>query len=185
MMYSVKAYLSVNNLRSRNFSFSLYVYILNPEEASMKKVWNLLFFVFVILCLFLLKPRQDVIFGAVSESQYIRLFEEGRDFQFSLEENSTYTGTYALSSDTITLYYKQKVDLSTNQIIPLLREDIIALPVKLYIDKNSSEIRSADKRIFTAEVYIDLRKDVYKSYADRPGILNTARAKISDLKTGP
>lgn len=151
----------------------------------MKKVWNFLFFVFVILCLFLLKPRQDIIFGAVSESQYIRLFEEGRDFQFSLEENNTYTGTYALSRDTITLFYKQMVDPSTNQRTPLLREDIMALPVKLYIDKNSSEIRSADKRIFSAEVYIDLRQGGYKSYPERPGILNTARAKISDLKTGP
>lgn len=151
----------------------------------MKKVWNFLFFVFVILCLFLLKPRQDIIFGAVSESQFIRLFEEGREFRFSLEEKYAYTGTYVISRDTITLFYKQMVDLSTNQRNPLLKEDIMALPTKLYIDKNTSEIRSADKRRFSAEVYLDLRQDLYKSAPDRPGILNTARAKISDFHTGP
>jgi hypothetical protein len=151
----------------------------------MKKVWNFLFFAFIVLCLLLLKPRQDVIFGAVSESQYIRLFEEGSDFQFSLEENNAYTGTYILSRDTITLFYEQWVDLSTNQRHPLLKEDLKALPQKLYIDKYASEIRSADKRIFSAAVYIDLRQGLYKSSADRPGILNTAPAKISDLKTGP
>lgn len=151
----------------------------------MKKAWNFLFFVFVILCLFLLKPRQDIIFGAVSESQYIRLFEEGRDFQFSLEENNAYTGTYVISKDTITLFYKQMVDLSTNQRNPLLKEDIMALPTKLYIDKNTSEIRSTDKRRFSAEVYLDLRQGLYKSSPDRPGLLNTAQAKMSDLKTGP
>ena len=151
----------------------------------MKKVWNFLFFAFIVLCLLLLKPRQDIIFGAVSESQYIRLFEEGSDFQFSLEENNAYTGTYVLSRDTITLYYKELVDLSTNQRNPLLLDDIKTLPRKLYIDKNASEIRSADKRIFSAAVYIDLRQGLYKSYPDRPGILNTAQPKISDLKTGP
>jgi hypothetical protein len=150
----------------------------------MNKVWNFLFFVFVISCLFLLKPRQDIIFGAVSESQYIRLFEEGKEFRFSIEENKAYTGTYILSMDTITLHYEQKVDLSKNHRDPLLKEDIMALPLKLYIDKDASEIRSADDRVFSAAVYIDLRQGLYKASPDRPGILTATQAKISDLKTG-
>lgn len=177
--------IAVDNLASRNCFPSVYIFKLDSEEAPMKKVWNILFFVFVIFCLFLLKPRQDIILGAVSESQYIRLFEDGKDFQFSIEENNTYTGTYILSRDTITLFYEQIVHLSTNQRNPLLKEDIMALPRKLYIHKNATEIKSADERLFSAEVYIDLRQGLYKSFPDRPGILSTAQTKISDLKTGP
>ncbi len=53
----------------------------------MKSIGKILLFVFFILCMFLLKPRQDVVFEAVDISQYIRLFEEDRDFVLCIGEN--------------------------------------------------------------------------------------------------
>jgi len=40
----------------------------------MKSIGKILFFVFFILCMFLLKPRQDVVFEAIDMSQYIYEF---------------------------------------------------------------------------------------------------------------
>lgn len=142
----------------------------------MKKVWNILFFTFFVTCMFLLKPRQDVVFAAINESQFIRLFEEGKDFQLCIEENDTYTGTYTLSNDTLTLYYEKGMDFT---------EEFKALPEKLYIDKSASRIKSANNNSFTAEVYIDLRQNLYKSDPHRPGIMNSHQTKISDLKAHP
>ncbi len=151
----------------------------------MKKVWNILFFAFFVSCMFLLKPRQDIVFAAINESQFIRLFEEGKDFQLCIKENTTYTGTYTLSNDTLTLFYEEQIDSNKNHSTPPLTDEFKALPVKLYIDKSTSEIISADGISFAAEVYIDLRQDIYKSAPYRPGILNSQQAKISDLKTLP
>lgn len=166
---------SVNNLSSRNLLSVVYVFNFETEEAPMKKVWNILFFAFFVSCMFLLKPRQDVVFAAINESQFIRLFEEGKDFQLCIEENNTYTGTYTLSNDTLTLFYEEQIDFT---------DKFTALPVKLYIDKGASEIKSANNS-FAAEVYIDLRQNLYKSAPYSPGILNSQQAKISDLKTLP
>lgn len=176
---------SVNNLCSRNQNPFVYVFNFNIEEAPMKKVWNILFFVFFISCMFLLKPRQDIVFAAINESQFIRLFEEGKDFQLCIEENNTYTGTYTLSNDTLTLFYEEQIDFNKNRHNSQRTDEIKALPVKLYIDKGASEITSANGNSFAAEVYIDLRQNLYKSAPYRPGILKSQQAKISDFKARP
>ena len=135
--------------------------------------------------MFLLKPRQDIVFAAINESQFIRLFEEGKDFQLCIEENNTYTGTYTLSNDTITLFYEEQTEFNKNYRNPLLTNELKNLPVMLIIDESTSEIISADGKSFAAEVYIDLRQNLYKAAPYRPGILNSQQAKISDLKTRP
>lgn len=151
----------------------------------MRKVRNTLLFVFFIACLFLFKPRQDIIFAAISESQYIRLFEKGKDFQLCVEENNTYTGTYTLSNDTLTLHYEELTDLSSNHRNSSLADKIKSLPVKLFINKGASEIKSTDDKSFTAEVYLDLRHNLYKAVPNKPRILNGQQAKISEIQAHP
>ena len=118
----------------------------------MKRVWNILFFAFFISCLFLFKPRQDVVFTAINETQYIRLFEEGLDFELCVEENNIYTGTYALSKDTVFLMYRNTRQSAYTR----------PLPKKLYINKSTSNIKSTDDLSFSAEIHVDMRQKLHE-----------------------
>jgi len=115
----------------------------------MKKFWNTLLFTFLVLCLFLFKPRQDIVFAAIDETQHIRLFEEGKDFELCIEDDNTYTGTYLISIDTVFLSYRQ--GNSTAQI----------LPKKLFINNSALRINSPDGESFSAAIYLDMRQKSY------------------------
>jgi len=56
----------------------------------MNKLWYTLFFAFYILVLFMFKPRQDVVFAAINETQYIRLFENGNEFELCVKDENYY-----------------------------------------------------------------------------------------------
>ena len=149
----------------------------------MIKIWKILFYTFFVLCLFLFKPRQDIVFGAIDESQYIRLFEEGKDFVLCVDENNTFTGTYTISTDTVFLLYQEHMRLSTmnRNIRPSDYNKI--LPEKLYINKSASNITSTDGKSFSAEIYIDLRQ---KSHDGTPNIIDELNSqKAHFLAVGP
>lgn len=136
----------------------------------MKKIWNTLLFAFFIFCLFLFKPRQDTVFAAINETQHIRLYEEGNDFEFSVEDNSIYTGTYWISKDTVFLSYRDHRDLSTN-----------ILPKKLFINTSASNIQSAEGYSFSAEIYLDARQQSYNAAKNTVRKLNRREARIFAL----
>ena len=118
----------------------------------MKRIWNILFFAFFTFCLFLFKPRQDVVFTAIEKTQYIKLFETGQDFELCVEENNIFTGTYALSKDTVFLMYRNTRQSAYTR----------SLPKKLIINKSASNIKSTDDLSFSAEIYIDMRKKLHE-----------------------
>ena len=140
------------------------------KKALMKKIWNTLFFAFFILCLFLFKPRQDTVFAAINETQHIRLFEEGKDFELCVEDNNIYTGTYLISMDTVFLSYRNHMDLSTN-----------ILPSKLFINKDASNIKSTEGSSFSAEIYLDTRQKSYNASTNTVRKLNRREARILAL----
>jgi len=119
----------------------------------MKSVWNILLFAFFVFCLFLFKPREDIVFGAIDKSQYIRLFENGKDFELCIEDNNTFTGNYLISKDTVFLSYRDTLQADYKTI----------LPNKLFINKSASNIRSTDDNSFSAEIYLDIRQKIYSS----------------------
>ncbi len=123
----------------------------------MKNIGKILLFVFFLLCMFLLKPRQDVVFEAIDMSQYIRLFEEDRDFVLCIDANNTYTGTYTMFSDTVFLSYREQVESSMSLAGLSKPSGIRALPEKLFIDEGASLIESADGNLFSAEISLDMR----------------------------
>ena len=131
------------------------------ERAHMKRAWNILFFTFFTLCLFLFKPRQDVVFTAINETQYIRLFEEGQDFELCVDENYIFTGTYAISLDTVFLLYREPAESSTMNLDTRRPSYNKILPKKLYINKSASNIKSTDDLSFSAEIHIDMRQKLH------------------------
>ena len=108
--------------------------------------------------MFLLKPRQDVVFEAIDMSQYIRPFEEGRDFVLCIDERSTFTGTYTLKADTVFLSYRELAESTIAAGTPRLSDNHTNLPRKLYIDDDASMIESSDGQLFSAEISLDLRE---------------------------
>ena len=138
----------------------------------MKKIWNILFFAFFIFCLFLFKPREDIVFGAVDKSQYIRLFEKGKDFELCIENDNTFTGTYTLSKDTVFLSYREHMDLSTK-----------ILPRKLFINQSASNIKATDGKSFSAEIYLDMRQKSYNAIPHKVRVLNSQSAHISVVES--
>ena len=145
----------------------------------MKRVWNILFFVFFIVCLFLFKPREDVVFAAINKSQCIRLFENNKDFELCVEESLRYTGTYTISSDTVFLSYRERRDHSRNQPNTKQSDFIRTLPLKLLINRSTSNITSCDGKTFAAEVYLDLRQKSYPASPRDTWLLNHQNATIS------
>ena len=118
----------------------------------MKRIWNILFFAFFTFCLFLFKPRQDVVFTAIEKTQYIKLFETGQDFELCVEENNIFTGTYALSKDTVFLMYRNTRQSAYSR----------SLPKKLIINKSASNINSTDDLSFSAEIHMDMRQKLHE-----------------------
>ena len=106
----------------------------------MKKVLYYLFFASIIPLMFLFKPRQDIVFGAINESQCIRLFENGKEFELRERDNSLYTGTYTISKDTVFLLYQEHLDFSETNLKARQTDDHLNLPVVLYISENTSQI---------------------------------------------
>ena len=144
----------------------------------MKSIWKILLFAFFILCLFLLKPRQDIVFAAIDVSQYIKLFEEGNDFVLCMDENNTFTGTYTISMDTVFLLYREHMEFSTVNRNTRRPEYNKNLPTKLYIDESASNIKSSDGKSFSAEIYIDKRQKLYNSPSYSTSELNSQKAQI-------
>jgi hypothetical protein len=140
------------------------------KKAPMKKIWNTLFFAFFILCLFLFKPREDMVFAAINKSQSIQLFENDKDFVLFIEDDNTYTGTYWISMDTVFLSYRDHIDLSTN-----------ILPSKLFINMDASNIKSTEGYSFSAEIYLDTRQKSYNAATNTVRKLNHREVRIFAL----
>jgi hypothetical protein len=148
---------------------------------TMKRVWNILFFVFFIFCLFLFKPREDVVFAALNKSQCIRLFEKGNDFELCVEENMRYTGTYTISEDTIFLLYQDHMDLSNKNRDNQPPDFSKILPLKLFINNDASNITASDGLSFSAEIYLDIRHRSHELAPNKIRFRNNQRAIISAI----
>jgi hypothetical protein len=144
----------------------------------MKSLGKILLFAFFILCMFLLKPRQDVVFEAIDMSQYIRLFEKDRDFVLCIDEHNTFTGTYSILADTVFLSYREQAESSMAQ--QNFRRTAVekTLPKTLYIVEDASQIESTDGQLFSAEISLDLREKTYESTAYSPGELQNQKDGI-------
>ena len=151
----------------------------------MKRVWNILFFAFFIFCLFLFKPREDIVFAAINKSQSIRLFEKDKDFELCVEENIHYTGTYTISKDTVFLSYREQRDLSRYQRNTKQSDFSRTLPLKLLINKSTSNITACDGKTFSAEVYLDLRQKSYPASPRNIRLLNHQNPIISAVGSKP
>ncbi len=147
-------------------------------RAIMKSLGNVALFAFFIVCMFLLKPRQDVVFEAVDVSQYIKLFEKDRDFVLCMDENKLYTGTYSIRFDTVILSYAERLQSAMIPGNPGRTAQRSSLPKKLYIDESASKIVSNDGQLFSAEISMDLRAKPVESTAYDPVERNNRRAQI-------
>ncbi len=123
----------------------------------MKKVLYYLLLASIIPLMFLFKPRQDIVFGAINESQCIRLFEDGKEFELRVRDNNVYTGTYTISRDTVFLLYQEHLAVSRTKLNAGQTEDRTNLPVVLYIFANTSQIKSSNDS-FLAQIYLDKRQ---------------------------
>ena len=123
----------------------------------MKALWKALLLVCFLLFLFLFKPRQDIILAAVDKSQYIKLFEQDNEFVICIDDNNLFTGTYAVSTDTVYLFYLEHLEYSTVNLNTSQPKRVNQLPKKLFINADHSHIRSANGSLFSAEIYKDLR----------------------------
>lgn len=149
------------------------------EESPMRKFWYSLFFAFFVLVLFLFKPRQDVVFAAINESQYIRLFENGKEFELCVEDNNSYRGTYTVSKDTVFLWYEEHAELSTIFLKVNQREDHTIIPVKLFINNSSSQIESIDNTQFSAQIYLHDTQKLNNPEPVNLRLLRSQTARIS------
>lgn len=154
-------------------------------EATMKKVWNLLLFAFFIFCLFLFKPREDVVFAAINESECIRLFETGNDFEFCVENSIRYRGTYTIRKDTVFLFYHDRINLATNMQDTLRPNFKNTLPNRLFINESTSTITAATGLSFSAEVYLDMRHESVTSATNNLRLLNNQKDVISAVGSQP
>ena len=153
------------------------------EKTIIKKIWHLLIFAFLIFCLFLFKPREDVVFAAINESQCIQLFEKGKDFQLRLEESLIYRGTYTISNDTVFLFYEDQIDLSSKQHYRQVGALSDVLPLKLLINENASRIIASDGSSFSAQVYLDTRYSSPREVPEKMPLFKNQQAVISTIKT--
>lgn len=149
----------------------------------MRKVWNILLFAFFILCLFLFRPRQDVVFAAIDKSQYIRLFEKGMDFELCVEENNTFTGTYTILKDTVYLSYREQPILSANISSSDHNDFRNILPRKLYINAGASNIKASDGKAFSAKIYLDMRQKQYNAPTYSIRVLKGQDAQITGIRS--
>ena len=165
-----------SGMKSRNLSSENSLIGIVARIPHMKRIWEILFFAFFIFCMFLFKPRQDLVFAAIDESQYIRLFEEDNDFVLGFDENKIFTGTYSVSKDTVFLKYRETAE---NDPFP---------PGRLYINKSESSIESADGKSFSAEIYMDIRHRAFAGQsAEEWELINPLglrRTNLSEVKQG-
>ena len=117
------------------------------------------------------KPRQDVVFAAINETQHISLFEKGKDFKLCLEDDNTFTGTYLISMDTVFLSYRKHLGPSAK-----------ILPEKLFINKSASNIKASDGNLFSAEIYLDLRQKSYNAATNTIRKLKAQKEHIYAIK---
>lgn len=147
----------------------------------MKHVRNFLLFAFFILCLFLFRPRQDVVFAAINETQYIRLFEKGMDFELGIEGMSTFTGTYTILKDTVYLSYREQA-IQAASLSGRGQKDIRRnLPRKLHIDTDASYIEASDGKAFSARIYLDVRQKQYIGPTYSIRVLKNQGAQITGI----
>jgi hypothetical protein len=147
----------------------------------MKKVRNTLLFVFFLSCLFLFRPRQDVVFAALDETHYIRLFAKGMDFELGIEDNNTFTGTYTILRDTVYLSYRAQPILAADNSGNGRRDFRKILPRKLYIDASSSSIKASDGKAFSAKIYLDMRQKQHDAPAYSIRILESQHAPKTSI----
>lgn len=117
------------------------------------------------------KPRQDIVFAAINETQHISLFEKGKDFKLCLEDDNTFTGTYLISMDTVFLSYRKH-----------MRPSAKILPEKLFINKSASNIKASDGNLFSAEIYLDLRQKSYNAATNTIRKLKAQKEHIYAIK---
>ena len=129
----------------------------------MRKVLSYLLLASIVPLLFLFKPRQDIVFGAINESQCIRLFEDGKEFEFRVRDNNLYTGTYTISNDSVYLFYQEHLKVSMTKLSAGQSAGPLNLPAVLFINENTSEIKSSNGSLFLAEIYLDERQKFNKS----------------------
>lgn len=117
-------------------------------------------YTFCILCIFLVKPRNDALLAAIDKEHYIKLYEKDNDFELSADGDNAFIGTYTMSMDTVFLVYNEKIGLSSRNFtdIPLKYDD--RLTTILVIDKRASIIKSIDGTSFDATIYLDKREKV-------------------------
>jgi hypothetical protein len=147
----------------------------------MKNVLNFLLFSFFITCLFLFRPRQDVVFAALNETQYIRLYEKGMDFEFGMEDKFTFTGTYTILRDTLYLSYREQ-SIQAAEYSGISQNDFRRmLPRKLYIDAAASKIKACDGKVFSAKIFKDMRQKKYNAPTYSIRILKSQEAQITGI----
>ena len=111
-----------------------------------------------------------MVFAAINKSHSIQLFEKDKDFALFIGDDKTYTGTYWISMDTVFLSYRNPMDPSTN-----------ILPRKLFINKETSYIKSTEGSLFSAEIYLDQRQKSYSAATNTVRKLNRREARIFAL----
>lgn len=146
----------------------------------MKKVLYYLLLAGIVPLMFLFKPRQDIVFGAINESQCIRLFEDGKEFEILERDNHLYTGTYTIWKDTVFLSYQEHLEVSRTKLTTGQTENPMNLPVVLYISTNTSQIKSSNGSIFSAEIYLDKRQESNKPV---PGNIRTLQNQADLITT--
>ena len=152
----------------------------------MKKVLYYLLLVSIVPLMFLFKPRQDIVFGAINESQCIRLFEDGKEFEILERDNNLYTGTYTIWKDTVFLLYQEHLKVSRTKLTTGQTENLMNLPAVLYISTNTSQIKSSNASLFSAEIYLDKRQEPNKPALSNIRTLQSQPDLITALGTnGP
>ena len=123
-------------------------------------MWRVLCYTFCIICLFLVKPRNDALLAAIDKEHYIKLYEKDNDFELNTDGDNAFKGTYTMSMDTVFLVYNEKIGISSRNFIddPLKYDD--RLTTTLVIDKRASIIKSIDGTSFDATIYLDKREKV-------------------------
>jgi hypothetical protein len=151
----------------------------------MKKILYYLLLASMIPLMFIFKPRQDIVFGAINESQCIRLFEDGKEFELRVRDNNLYTGTYTISKDTVFLLYQEHLEVSRTKLNAGQTEDRMNLPEVLCIFANTSQIKSSNGSLFSAEIYLDKRQESNKPAPGNISTLQNHADLITALGTNP
>jgi hypothetical protein len=144
----------------------------------MKIHWKILFVALCLSFMYLFKPRQDIVLGAVDKSQYIKLFEQGQEFELCIDENNIFTGIYACSTDTVFLFYLKHLEYSSINLTTCQPENSNQLPKKLFINPEESNIESADGESFSASIYKDLRHKTFEKRTAGNPVLKERRSRI-------